>query len=655
MPKVEEDVKDVAGREDHNRWRLSRTGVNLGGLYGPTRAIEKTPVFTQQPLPERFISENVDPLHVAVVKIRSPQSLDDETLSGVGLTLSQLTRLGLNSAVVVDCDDEDTPEVPDTFTGSWRDGVIQHAERLVSAIEKHNAAGARIVDQALGVSNLQQEVPSTVHVRGGVDVWHKELLMSPLRRGMAPVLLPIAHSRDTLRAVRVQSDDVVLALTRELAGLTSRTTEEKQPEGTPESVSKSVASLREMTSLDRIIVLDPLGGIPARDRADKAHVFINLEQEYRDIRNELSQASSSDGQGPPIAEPGQKDNTVFGTSNPFSKVVEDGAASLSDATTGQPAPSETLTLSKMRRHTKNLDLVQRTLALLPPSTSALITTPQEAASSARTPLSNPDAPGVATRQQKNPLIYNLLTDKPIISSSLPMARFAEDLPSPSTSSTGGARLAPATFIKRGMPLTIIPDPRHHPWTPPGPEGTPLSLDDPRIDFPRLLHLIEDSFNRPLDVQHYLSRIRNRLAGIIIAGEYEGGAILTWEDASPASFCSPPSAPTSATSEARPPIPYLDKFAVLQRSQGAGGVADVVFNAMVRSCFPAGVVWRSRQNNPVNKWYFERAAGTWKIPGTQWTMFWTGPRGIEADEVRWAEMVTVCKGIGASWADQKPAD
>lgn len=642
-------MKDVAGQENYNSWRLSKTGVNLGGLYGATRAIEETPVFTQQPLPERFIAEDVDPLHVAVVKIRSPQLLDKETISGVGLTLTQLTRLGLNSAVVLDCDEEDTPEVPDAFTRSWRDEVTEQAGWLVSAIEKYNATGARIIDQALAVSKLQQEVPSTVHVRGGVEVWHRELVISPLRRGMIPVVLPIAYEKDSLRAVRVQPDDVVLALTREFAGLTSRITTEPQSEDIVEQLNDSVASLKETFSLDRIIVLDPLGGIPASDRADNAHVFINLEQEYKDVREELSQAPKNHDRQPLAAESGQKkDHSIFGLSNPFSKFVEDEVAPPPNTTIHRPELSDAFTLSKTRRHIKNLDLVQRTLALLPPSSSALITTPAEAASSARTPLSS-NTPGVSTRRQKNPLIYNLLTDKPIISASLPMARLTS---TPSTP-TPTARLAPATFVKRGMPLTIIPDPRHSPWLPPGPEDTSLGLDDPRIDFPRLLHLIEDSFNRPLDVPHYLHRIRNRLAGIIIAGEYEGGAILTWEDP-------PPASPDEGGREGggggpSPPIPYLDKFAVLKRSQGAGGVADVVFNAMVRSCFPDGVVWRSRWNNPVNRWYFERAAGTWRIPGTQWTMFWTGPAGVERDGRRWGEMVRVCGGIGASWRDQKPAD
>jgi amino-acid N-acetyltransferase len=107
---------------------------------------------------------------------------------------------------------------------------------------------------------------------------------------------------------------------------------------------------------------------------------------------------------------------------------------------------------------------------------------------------------------------------------------------------------------------------------------------------------------------------------------------------------------------RPAVPYLDKFAVLKRAQGSGGVADIVFNALVRVALPLGVVWRSRADNPVNKWYFERAKGTWKV-SPHWTMFWTGAgmdfgEGEDATEKvrRWRDYVGVCRSVEASWAD-----
>ena len=102
------------------------------------------------------------------------------------------------------------------------------------------------------------------------------------------------------------------------------------------------------------------------------------------------------------------------------------------------------------------------------------------------------------------------------------------------------------------------------------------------------------------------------------------------------------------------VPYLDKFAVLKRSQGAGGVADIVFNAMVRDCFPAGVCWRSRMKNPVNKWYFERSRGTWKLDDTTWAMFWTTPWS-DSGERMVRDYESVCRNVVPSWADKKIPD
>jgi amino-acid N-acetyltransferase len=205
-------------------------------------------------------------------------------------------------------------------------------------------------------------------------------------------------------------------------------------------------------------------------------------------------------------------------------------------------------------------------------------------------------------------------------------------------------ITPTTFAKRGMSVSIFPDPRIAPWKPPEAGKPHLTLTDSRIDLPRFVHLIEDSFNRKLDVEDYLKRVNDRIAGVIIAGEYEGGALLTWE--------TPPGIVDNHSPEGRARmVPYLDKFAVLKKSQGSGGVADIVFTAMVRDCFPEGVCWRSRRDNPVNKWYFERSRGTWKLPDTNWTMFWTTPE-LSMDQQLFLDYEGVCRWVVPSWADNK---
>lgn len=594
--------------------------MNLGNLFPTARAVDESPVFTQDTADKSFVDVTAEPLHVALVVVKSPEDLDDEILRGIGLTLSQLAQLGLSCVVVVDQADAQITARSKEGSLDWRVNTIAQADRLVAGIDQHGGHGARRLDNIIGVSTPGVHFVSCAKVLGNVRVVHPNLLLAPLRRGVIPVIAPVGCTSEGQHIIPVGGDDVVLALTREFAGISLRTIR-----GGDESRAQQMSqAARKEYSLDRVIVLDPCGGIPATNRTSGSHLFINLEQEYEDICQELLRLK----QAKFCAESG---NNMRGTLLSPSRARQKPSFTSTQSSTGNSENA----LSVIDTHLKSLELVRDALALLPPSSSALLTTPFEAAASTHRSASAAP-PGVGTRPHRNPLIHNLLTDKPVLSSSLPTTRL-----SPSTS--------PTTFVKRGMPLTILSDPRFSPWTTPKLSAPPLRLSDPRIDLPRLIHLIEDSFSRRLDVQKYLERLEHSLAGIIVAGAYEGGAILTWE--------TPPDLPASlvpgtSAHNARL-VPYLDKFAVLKRSQGAGGVADIVFSAMVRDCFPQGVVWRSRRDNPVNRWYFERARGTWKIPvreGEQgWTMFWT-TEGVGGE--RFGDYEGTCAGVESSWGDGK---
>jgi amino-acid N-acetyltransferase len=263
--------------------------------------------------------------------------------------------------------------------------------------------------------------------------------------------------------------------------------------------------------LDRIIFLDHLGGTPSITRGGNPHVYINLRQEFNTIESELA---------------------------------------------SQPCTPERAI------HMENLTTINYCLSLLhDDEASALITSPREAAFHIR---SHTGTPGEA--ETKNPLIHNFLTNRPIISSSLPIR-------------LDSSRKPKTTLLKLGMPLDIITCP---------------NLSDPSINLDKLVYLINDSFGRELDTEEYLKRVDGNLAALIVAGDYEGAAIITWEY---------PEIINEKGEKVRgEKVPYLDKFAVLRKSQGGGlGVADVVFKAMVMGIFPKGVVWRSRRNNPVNRW------------------------------------------------------
>jgi amino-acid N-acetyltransferase len=563
-----------------------------------------------------------------------------------------MAKLGLNIAVVVDCDENVTPEIlqPDT---EWEATVRDQTSRIVDALEDYNEPGAFVVDHALCHSDVTTEIPNAVKIHGGVEVKNNYLLFPPIEDGIIPVIPPFAYDTD-LRKRRVHADDVVLALTREFAGITARIVGNNGMEDLNDALYKKSQSTGRPV-MDRIIILDPLGGIPSVKRVDGAHVFINLEAEYQDIRKELQRSASP----PPMEE--SPSISTLGNGNRFSRFVETEIAPL-------PAPeSKQLPSSQLpSRHVQNLDVVHRALRLLPPSSSALIITPGEAAISSQVASLDKPSTGVRTRRSKNPLIHNLLTDKPMISSSLPAPLVNRPVAS--------AAPNPATFLKKGIPVTMIPDPRTTgPWQPPSPTHPSIELEnDPRINFPRLVDLIEDSFHRKLDARHYLDRIRGRVAGVIIAGDYEGGAICTWETPHSLSSTTLP-----LTSDSPLWVPYLDKFAVLTSSQGSGGVADIVWGALTRSAFPEGVVWRSRKSNPVNKWYFERSVGMWNLSDGYWTMFWTtegvveeyagqlaagtglgnGNEQVRDREVatRWDAYVDVCAGVKPSWKDTSKPD
>ncbi|KAI8946184.1 N-acetylglutamate synthase [Xylaria longipes] len=534
---------------------------------GEPAAIQTTSPTSEQDL---IIEE---PLFVALVKFHAPQTVNNATFNGVAKTLSRLRKLGLVSIVVVDCDGNGQDEI------TQRQTATVQARRIATAIDNHDAPGARVIDSPITIAQ-RDDLPTSCYTSNDLFIGNPSELMTALQDDLIAIIPSFGYTVDTCIRKPVNVNDAILALTRQVSGL--------QFVQIPDDESPITKILR-AAEVYRIIILDSLGGIPAKNRATGRHLFLNLEHEFPEVQADLEASASQD----------------------ISSEANDKA-----------------------RHLENARLARDALSLLPPTSSAIITTPQEAAKE-RGPEDNVmDLALVGTRRGQNPLIHSLLTDKPVQSSSLPTERFT-----PITSSTGTCQIGSLTTLaKRGMPLTIFPNPKITLWKPPQPGQGSLSLTDPRIDLPRLVNLIEDSFGRKLDIEHYLKRINGNLAGVIIAGEYEGGALLTWE--------SPP-----GTTDPSRRVPYLDKFAVLRKSQGAGGVADIVFNAMVRDCFPEGVCWRSRKDNPVNKWYFERSRGTLKLRDMNWTMFWTTPK-LALDDQRFRDYESVCRGIEPSWADKK---
>ncbi|GAA6020524.1 hypothetical protein JCM11491_001385 [Sporobolomyces phaffii] len=230
----------------------------------------------------------------------------------------------------------------------------------------------------------------------------------------------------------------------------------------------------------------------------------------------------------------------------------------------------------------NLALVRDCLADLPRTASAVVV-------SHRSPRS---------------LIANLITNKPAHSPSLHHdlipRRNIQHQP---------------TIVRRGLPIRVI-----------------RRMDD--LDEDKLAYVLEESFGKTLDRGPFYARLRSALDFCIVAGDYEAVAIVTNERDADA-----------IASDDDEPIAYLDKFAVLPSLQGDGTV-DFLWGALRDESWGLGLVdalnpnvgglggrgiardlvWRSRANNPVNKWYFDRSNGFLKIPApvgspVGFSLFW----------------------------------
>lgn len=549
-------------------------------LPKPTSLVETTTQVEHHHKPHAKHLQTHKPFNAAIVILRNPQKLESDTIQGIAKTLTQLRALGLLSVVIVDCDLEKS-----------RSTFQYEALRLCEAVDSFGKPGARLVENVLvGTSHYRGPAPSPFW--DDIYVQDYGILNRALQHNMIAVIPSLARNDETTSPAPADAQRTALALTRYFTGIQFEQDSRHSKDGGLGRDSKPLASV------ERIIILDPSGGTPVPGRPGVCHRFVNLEQEYDMLLDHLESNESA---------PKKNDEQAGGVN---------------------------------AAHAKNLKLAKDTLSLLPETTSVLITTPSAAANTSSTASEFPTFGFdgmVTTRRKQNPLLHNLLTDKPVFSPSLPFQRI--QTPDAAYAATGES--IDATLVRRGMPLAIHPDPRTAPWRPPAPGQRLLRLTDPSIDLERLVALIEDSFGRKLDVDDYLKRTNDNLAGVIIAGEYEGCAILTWEKPNDID-------PQTAYEQGRF-VPYLDKFAVLRSRQGSGGVADIIFNAMVRDCFPDGVLWRSRKDNPVNKWYFERSVGTSKLADCNWAMFWTTLE-LDARGQKLKDYEAVCREIMPSWAD-----
>jgi GNAT superfamily N-acetyltransferase len=122
----------------------------------------------------------------------------------------------------------------------------------------------------------------------------------------------------------------------------------------------------------------------------------------------------------------------------------------------------------------------------------------------------------------------------------------------------------------------------------------------QIDRQRLVHLLEDTFERPL-VSDFLNR---KPEDVYLEAEYRGAAIVV-----------------SGAGAA-----FLTKFAVNKRAQGEGIGRDL-WESMVRD--HDRIYWRARPKNPAVSWYQSECDGMQRTD--DWLVFWKGvaPESVPA--------------------------
>lgn len=430
------------------------------------------------------------PLRIALFKM-SMSNISPEYLSGISETLNRLVQLGVSPIIV-----------------SGQDDVSEHSFKLMSSYL--NEQSEKLLQLLLnrvknGFEPIQTNLTRLLFIEkdSKISLDSLDQLLVPLHQGVIPIVLPAVYNTQDGSQRFIGTKDALFHMCSKLLEIPN------------------------LLSVEKIIFIDSLGGIPSIERNQTSHVFINLSQEFSDIISEL----------------------YIGHLDP-----------------------------KMREaHLSNLESMNKILCLISQktdtnATTGIITTP---------------AVMSVNNDQLNPVVYNVLTDRPIISSSLPST--FQRTPEISTS-----------IIKKGFEVTVIDSDSYTG------EFKFLNLvKDQLVDQEKLFDLIDDSFGKSLRRKGYFNRIDNSLATLILVGDYEGAAIITWEYLSNGDK-----------------VAYLDKFAIAKRNQGNPGLADVIFKLISQS-HQTELLWRSRASNPVNKWYFERCRGSVNLPLSPWKFFYTG--------------------------------
>ncbi|KAG0284091.1 Amino-acid acetyltransferase, mitochondrial [Linnemannia gamsii] len=478
--------------------------------------------------------------NLALIKLDGP--FDKDRLSGVANTLVQLQKLGLMSVVMLD---------NQTW---WQSNAAQVPTD--SGVNLHPSAETRrrmMKDMADIVEEIESSGGRARPIYEGV--FEEERKNS--RIGSTGVQ-EVRESRDGIEEISIRPGLEPLQACLKLRQI---------PVMIPMATSWDCQRLPVQSTKALVALAKYMGGIAKKDKVLDGD---SLGQGSSLVPMRLIVINATGGI------PLTRTNGIKGPTHCFVNLKDEYKAILDDLDNMDYIPDH---LAKSYR--SDLDMIKESLEHLPPTCSALITS----------------SPSLT-------LITNLITDKPLFSSTMrgqdPKVMLA------------------TTVLRSGLDIFTFRD----------------SLQG--LDLKQLQVLLESSFGKSLDGDGFYDRIQDRTKTVILAGnDYMGAAIVTREGGDKRLD------EKTGLDRDLASVAYLDKFSVAPKSQGIG-VADILWKKLTDE-FP-DLVWRSRSDNPVNKWYFDRADGNIKIPGTNWTVFWYGPKGLGL--IR--DYIHICRDIPASF-------
>ncbi|CED84094.1 amino-acid n-acetyltransferase [Phaffia rhodozyma] len=574
-PVVRKDVQDKSEAFGHNDFILSILNASpslrdsrsflasFGAPLSPSDSKRPTPVESDKQQSAALVSSLLNHhrrRHTAVVKIQGP--FTDRQLESICRGMVYLQQLGLVSVIVVDQEGwHPDGQQGGKFGREARQEALREMERVVSMLVGLGSEARPVLQVPITASPDPEQGGQR---RVTVEQANLSAVINALKAGEIPVLPPLILevSGEKTKVERGDANEVVLALV------------------------KGLAEAGKATSLS-----NDKGNVPFRVASETSLSESIAIAESVSSSSSSSSTSSSSSQSSPLLDPLNLTPyrlMLINREGGIPSYARQGLPHLTiNLTSEYSFINQTFSSEWNNSHPtalRNLHLSKECLQLMPPTASGIVV-------SYKSPMA---------------LIGNLITNKPAHSPSLPHALLDSQ-----------KKLTPhtPTLIRLGLPIEIIRNPRG-------------------FDRVKMTTLLESSFKRKLNQEAFYKRLEKHLDFVLIAGDYAGAAIVTneWEEG------------TELADSGLPPISYLDKFAVLPSHQGAvSGTVDFLWSALRDETFGSGLssalnttpgslagtlkgrdlVWRSRADNPVNKWYFERSDGFLRIGGEggKWKMFW----------------------------------